>query len=96
MGYIIDFSTSHDEAKPFLKTIDIQLKYFGERRNRQPVITSIKRVSKPGRRVYVGKSGVPRVRNGLGLAVISTSRGILSDHDARAENVGGEVVCEVW
>jgi small subunit ribosomal protein S8 len=62
----------------------------------RPLIDGIRRVSKPGRRVYVDKTSVPRVRNGLGLAVISTSRGILSDKDARAENVGGEVVCEVW
>ena len=61
-----------------------------------PLIDGIRRVSKPGRRVYVGKGAVPRVRNGLGLAVISTSRGILSDRDARDHNVGGEVVCEVW
>lgn len=60
------------------------------------LIDGIRRVSKPGRRVYVGKNAVPRVRNGLGTAVISTSRGILSDSDARAQTVGGEVVCEVW
>jgi len=62
----------------------------------RPLIDGIRRVSKPGRRVYVDKTSVPRVRNGLGVAVISTSRGVLSDRDARAENVGGEVVCEVW
>ena len=61
-----------------------------------PLIDGIRRVSKPGRRVYVGKDGIPRVRNGLGIAVISTSRGILSDQDARDQNVGGEVLCEVW
>ncbi|MEM7411727.1 MAG: 30S ribosomal protein S8 [Myxococcota bacterium] len=61
-----------------------------------PLIDGIRRVSKPGRRVYVGKDEVPKVRAGLGVAVISTSRGILSDSDARAQNVGGEVVCEVW
>jgi len=62
----------------------------------RPLIDGIQRVSRPGRRVYVDKTEVPRVRNGLGIAVISTSRGILSDRDARAEKVGGEVVCEVW
>ena len=62
----------------------------------QPLIDGIRRVSKPGRRVYVDKTSVPKVRAGLGVAVISTSRGILSDEDARSQNVGGEVVCEVW
>ena len=61
-----------------------------------PMIEGIRRVSKPGRRVYVGKGAVPKVRNGLGLAVISTSRGILSDAQARELAVGGEVICEVW
>jgi small subunit ribosomal protein S8 len=61
-----------------------------------PLIDGIQRISKPGRRVYVDKTEVPRVRNGLGLAVISTSRGVLSDADARSANIGGEVVCEVW
>ena len=60
------------------------------------LIDGIRRVSKPGRRVYVGKEAVPRVRNGLGIAVLSTSKGILSDHGAREASVGGEVVCEVW
>ena len=60
------------------------------------LIDGMRRVSKPSRRVYVGKNAVPRVRNGLGTAVLSTSKGILSDSDARAQTVGGEVVCEVW
>ncbi len=60
------------------------------------LIDGIRRVSKPGRRVYVGKDEVPRVRRGLGIAVISTSKGIISDKDAREQKLGGEVVCEVW
>jgi small subunit ribosomal protein S8 len=60
------------------------------------LIDGIRRVSKPGRRVYVGKSEVPQVRRGLGVAVLSTSKGILSDQQARSEQVGGEVLCEVW
>jgi small subunit ribosomal protein S8 len=60
------------------------------------LIDGIRRVSKPGRRVYVAKTELPRVRNGLGIAVISTSKGILSDEQARTQQVGGEVVCEVW
>ncbi len=62
----------------------------------QPLIDGIKRVSKPGRRVYVSARDLPKVRNGLGISVISTSKGILSDRNARESSVGGEVVCEVW
>ena len=60
------------------------------------LIDGIRRISKPGRRVYVGKDEIPRVRHGLGVAVLSTSKGILSDREAREQNVGGEIVCEVW
>jgi small subunit ribosomal protein S8 len=62
----------------------------------KPLIDGIQRISKPGRRVYVAKDELPRVRNGLGVAVISTSRGVLSDREAREQNVGGELLCEVW
>ena len=61
-----------------------------------PLIDGIKRVSTPGRRVYVGASAIPKIRNGLGVAVLSTSRGVMSDRSAREAVVGGEVVCEVW
>jgi small subunit ribosomal protein S8 len=62
----------------------------------ESVITDLKRVSKPGRRVYVGTRDVPRVMGGVGMAILSTSRGIMSDHSARGEGVGGEVLCYVW
>ena len=62
----------------------------------EPMIGGIRRISKPSRRVYVGQGEVPKIRNGLGIAVISTSKGILSDQAAREASVGGEVVCEVW
>jgi small subunit ribosomal protein S8 len=62
----------------------------------QPLVDGLKRVSRPGRRVYVGHEAIPRVRNGLGVAVISTSKGILSDRAAREASIGGEVLCEVW
>ena len=62
----------------------------------KPLIDGIQRISKPGRRVYVGKGELPRVRNGLGVAVISTSRGVLSDREAREQSLGGELLCEVW
>jgi len=72
--------------------IKVFLKYQGER----GVIRGIDRVSKPGRRVYVGKDDIPRVRNGLGVAILTTPRGVLTDHQARTAGVGGEVICNVW
>jgi small subunit ribosomal protein S8 len=75
-----------------LPVLRIQLKYH----NGTPVITGLKRISTPGLRTYVGSQDVPRVLGGLGIAVISTSRGLMSDRQARASNVGGEVVCEIW
>ena len=71
----------------------MEIRYDGEGR---ALIDGIRRVSKPGRRVYVDKGEIPKVRQGLGVAVLSTSKGILSDADARSQAVGGEVICEVW
>ena len=70
----------------------VYLKYF----DGKPVIRHLERVSKPGRRQYVGKDDIPRVRNGLGVAILSTSAGMLSDRDARAQGVGGEIIARVW
>ena len=70
----------------------VYLKYF----DGKPVIRHLERVSKPGRRQYVGKDDIPRVRNGLGVAILSTSAGMLPDRDARAQGVGGEVIARVW
>ena len=74
-------------------TLVLELRYADEGRH---MIDGIKRVSSPSRRVYVGGSEIPRVRNGLGMLVLSTSRGVMCDRDARAANIGGEVICEVW
>ncbi len=73
-------------------TIRIELKYF----EGQPAIQHVSRVSKPGRRVYSGATELPRVRNGLGIVIVSTPRGVLSDAEAREQNVGGEVLCQVF
>ncbi len=81
------------EARDGRATLVIEIRYDEEG---QTMIDGIRRVSKPGRRVYTGRNEVPVVRRGLGVAVMSTSRGILSDKDAREQKVGGEVVCEVW
>jgi len=75
------------------KKISVQLRY---NRNDAPVITGLKRIGKPGCRVYVGKDEVPRVIGGIGIAILSTSRGLLSDKEARKDKVGGEVLCYVW
>ena len=89
-GYIEDYRVI--EEKPQIK-IEIVLKYDEKKR---PVIAGIKRVSKPGRRIYRGYKELPKVLNGLGIAIISTSQGIMTDHEAKKRRVGGEVICEIW
>jgi small subunit ribosomal protein S8 len=81
-----------DDLKVGDKAVAIALKYHKGR----PAITGLKRVSRPGRRVYVGSSQIPRVQNGLGICILSTSRGLLEGQDAREKKVGGELVCEIW
>ena len=90
-GYINGYSVAGETAKE--KTITVELKYGPDN---QKVITGIKRISKPGLRVYAKGDNIPRVLNGLGVAIISTSKGLMSDRDARKENLGGEVVAYVW
>lgn len=87
-GYISDFSVDGESVKP---TLTIELKYYEGR----PVIETIQRVSRPGLRIYRGKDELPRVQNGLGVAIISSSQGVMSDRQARAEGHGGEVICTV-
>ena len=89
-GYISDFSV---EPNPVGETIRIQLKYTDDR---EPVIIGMERVSRPGRRRYVDRTEVPRVLGGMGTAIVSTSRGVMSGHDATAEGVGGEVIAYIW
>lgn len=88
-GYIADFATSQDGSKPRL---NIELKYY----QGKPVIAEIDRVSRPGLRNYAGKGDLPSVRGGLGIAIVSTSRGVMTDRAARAAGVGGEVLCTVF
>ena len=88
-GYIIDYKVSSDEKKPLL---EIELKYnYGS-----PVISSIQRVSKPGRRIFSSAESLPKVNNGLGIAIISTPKGVMTDIDARKQKVGGEIICKVF
>ena len=89
-GYIRNYSGV--DIRPGLKELKIELKYH----EGQPVISEIKRVSRPGRRVYYGIRDLPRVYNGLGIAILSTPRGVLSDNEARTAKVGGEVLCHVF
>ncbi len=87
-GYIEDFVVNANSGKPAL---EITLKYYAGR----PVIERIERVSKPGLRVYKGSNDIPRVMNGLGIAIVSTPKGVMTDRKARTNNVGGEVLCVV-
>ncbi|MEJ2263636.1 MAG: 30S ribosomal protein S8 [Anaerolineales bacterium] len=85
-----------DGARPGHKVLRIRLKYVGERRHRRPVITGLERISRPGRRVYSGKHEIPWVLSGMGIAIMSTPRGVMTGNRARQLGVGGEVVCKVW
>lgn len=92
-GYIEGYEVLPNTPRPNLV---VTLKYVGDRRNRRSVITGIERMSKPGRRMYVGKEEVPWVLSGMGIAVITTSRGVMTGQKARRLGVGGEVICRVW
>ena len=89
-GFVGEVSSQEGEAFP---TMTIGIRYRDDGRT---MLDGIQRVSKPGRRVYVGAGEIPKVRNGLGMAILSTPKGVLCDRDARDAKVGGEVICEVW
>ncbi len=89
-GFIEDYKLVKDDAQG---SIELTLKYG---QNKERVITGLKRISKPGLRVYAKASEVPKVLNGLGIAIISTSRGVMTDKEARKQNLGGEVLCYIW
>jgi small subunit ribosomal protein S8 len=89
-GYIEGYSTEPARVGDVLR---LRLKYTEDRR---PAISGLRRISRPGRRNYVGREDVPRVLGGMGTAIVSTSRGVMTGHDARREGVGGEVVAHVW
>jgi small subunit ribosomal protein S8 len=88
-GYIIDYKVSQESNKPYL---EISLKY----NSGNPVISSIQRVSKPGRRIFSRAESLPKINDGLGIAIISTPKGVMSDIDARKQKVGGEIICKVF
>ena len=92
-GFVEDYHVTRERPQPQLQ---IKLKYVGERKERHSVITDLKRVSKPGRRVYARASEIPWVRSGMGIAILTTPKGVLTGQQARRLGVGGEVVCYVW
>ena len=91
-GYVSDFSFEEDTKQGL---IHITLKYL-DNAGADPAIAGLRRVSRPGRRVYVGAQQLPRVQGGMGIAIISTSKGVLTDREARIQKVGGEVLCAIW
>jgi small subunit ribosomal protein S8 len=88
-GYIRAYTVVEREGR---SELEIELKYF----DGEPVIREIERISKPGRRVYTSVRNLPRINNGLGVAIVSTPKGVMADHDARDANVGGEILCTVF
>ena len=88
-GFIIDYKVTGDEKK---SNLEINLKYnLGN-----PVINSIERVSKPGRRIFSSAESLPKINNGLGIAIVSTPKGVMTDNDARKQKIGGEIICKVF
>lgn len=94
-GFIESFEVAEGE-QPAHKTLRIKIKYVGERRERRPVISGLERVSKPGRRIYTKKQDIPWVLSGIGIAILSTPKGVMTGQRARQLGVGGEILCKVW
>jgi len=94
-GYIEGFEELTIEGQ-IVKTIRIHIKYTGERRQRRPVLTGLKRISRPGRRVYASRQQIPWVRSGIGVSILSTPKGVMTGQRARQLGVGGEILCEIW
>ena len=88
-GFIKDFKVASEEKKP---TLSLELKYHSG----NPVISNFERVSKPGRRIFSSANGLPKINNGLGIAIISTPKGVMTDIDARKQRIGGEIICKVF
>jgi len=92
-GFIESYDVTKDRPQPRIR---VWLKYAGDRRDRRSAITGLKRISKPGRRIYTGKKDIPWVLSGIGIAVLSTSRGVMTGKKARRLGIGGEVLCHIW
>ena len=94
-GFLEGFEVADTENSP-QKVLRLKIKYVGERRERRPVLSGIERVSKPGRRIYTKKQDIPWVLSGIGVAIISTPKGVMTGARARQLGVGGEILCKVW
>jgi len=94
-GFLEGFEVVDDEKTTF-KVLRLKIKYIGERRERRPVLSGIERVSTPGRRIYTNKKEIPWVLSGLGVAILSTPKGVMTGARARQLGVGGEILCKVW
>ena len=94
-GYLDSYEVV-EGSQPYQKILRIRLKYIGERRDRRPLITGLERVSRPGRRVYSKKTDIPWVLSGIGVAILSTPKGVMTGQRARKMGVGGEILCKVW
>jgi small subunit ribosomal protein S8 len=94
-GYLEGYDAAEGE-KPGQPVLRLKIKYLGERRERKPVITGLERISRPGRRVYTQKQDIPWVLSGIGIAILSTPKGVMTGQRARQLNVGGELICKVW
>ncbi len=94
-GFLESFEVV-DEEKSNFKVLRLKIKYIGERRERRPVLSGIERVSSPGRRIYTNKKEIPWVLSGLGVAILSTPKGVMTGTRARQLGVGGEILCKVW
>ena len=92
-GYIEGYEVGNEVPASM---IHVTLKYYGDRRHRRPVITGLERISRPGRRVYAGREKLPWVLSGMGIAIVSTSQGVMTAQTARSKGIGGEVLCKVW
>ena len=94
-GFIEDYEQVSEENS-IHKMLRMKLKYVGQRRDRRPVITGLQRISRPGKRIYTHKKDIPWVLSGMGIAIISTPRGVMTGQKARSQGVGGEILCKVW
>jgi small subunit ribosomal protein S8 len=94
-GYLENYEIADGEL-PSQKVLRVKIKYIGDRRERKPVLTNLERVSRPGRRVYTKKQEIPWVLSGIGVAILSTPKGIMTGQRARQLGVGGEILCKVW
>ena len=94
-GYIEEYDVV-DGSKPSHKILRVHLKYVGEKRQKRSVITELRRVSKPGRRIYTQKRDIPWVLSGMGISILSTPKGVMTGKSARKNSVGGEILCKIW